>query len=142
MMKMKRVKNLNEYMISAKNKKSRGKKTASSFNFRKFVFVGILLWVLLRETITIYQMLSVDKWGVEATATVYKTTKKRGRRTLYFVYYEYPVKKRWYKAKELMGKREYVKGDTLKIKYLPEDPDAHFTMKDIDYHKEILPFWD
>lgn len=141
MKKTRKMKNFNK-CISAKNEKNGRKKTIFSFSFCKFVFVGILLWVVLRETTTIYQMFSVDKYGIEATATVYKTTRKRGRRTLYFVYYEYPVKRRWYKAKELMDKKEYSKGDTIRIKYLPKEPEVNFTVNDIDYHKKILPFWD
>ena len=58
------------------------------------------------------------------------------------MYYEFQAGRKWYKAKKSMDKKEYSKGDTLKIKYLPENPEVNFTVNDIDYHKKILPFWD
>ena len=57
------------------------------------------------------------------------------------MYYKFQAGRKWYKAKKSMNPKEYSKGDTVRIKYLPKDPEVNFTVKTIDCHKKILPFW-
>lgn len=127
------------------------KKQKSSKNTRWVILrhpvVLILLWGLIKLPFDLYQKYTVYKNGIEVTATVYKTTKQGGRRTLYFMYYEYQAGRKWYKPrKTMMGKNEYSKGDTVRIKYLPKDPEVNFIVKELDDNmnglKKLLPFLD
>lgn len=103
-------------------------------NLRMIFLLVILFFFSLKFFHREYQCFLVDKYGVEVKAYVYKATRKEkfSRRANYYVYYEFPVKKRWYKKKAGMFHNEFYEGDSIKVKYLPENPDVNFLTDRID----------
>lgn len=134
--------------LKKSQKRKKKEKTSSlSVTLFKLFGAGLFLWIIIKETHYTYQLFLADRYGVETTAVVYKTTKRERRGgTDYYIYYEFPVKRRWFKTKDLIEKNEYFRGDSVRIKYLPKDPDTNFRIKEIDSNlgtlKKILPFWD
>ena len=131
---------------SDKSLRKKQEKRRQLWNRYKYMTLPLVIYFLLIiiKFPAILNEYKLDKHGIETTAIVDKIIRVKGKNPSYAMYYRYPVKNRWYKNRRKMYQREYSKGDTVRIKYLPEDPKTSLPVKHISYEmsitRKIFPF--